>query len=345
MRVHLFLLFGLLSQSMQELNAEGDISAYEGVDDPSPSCDNVQSNLVPTGFFIFQASPKDSFSDGEVAIILAKFPDSSCGVPQPGDIGDGLSCNPSIDLGISLKSGGKNVSSIRVQASPSAARVESDYGVSFSVQPELYTAQDGIYLTPWVFILRVGPGMNTAKLDVNSIYIPVSCNSPLIKFNNTNYTLPSDSLSPKDVSIDTRPPSIVSVYTSEKAGNYTAGHTFEIVMKFSKDVLLSELPGQYSQVYLDAQASSKMLYGVPYIELNSKTLVALRGYKNPTDQSKLAFLYLVGTGEETPAGQQLDVMDGTTIQLNGGTITGSRNGLEADLTTMPRYGTIGMLSQ
>ena len=88
-----------------------------------------------------------------------------------------------------------------------------------------------------------------------------------------------------------------------------------------------------------------MLYGVPYIELNSKTLVALRGYKNPTDQSKLAFLYLVGTGEETPAGQQLDVMDGTTIQLNGGTITGSRNGLEADLTTMPRYGTIGMLSQ
>jgi hypothetical protein len=131
------------------------------------------------------------------------------------------------------------------------------------------------------------------------------------------------------------------VTTNEKPGNYTVGHSINIVVKFSKDVYISKLPDVYSQVYLDAQAQGRMLYGVPYIELNTETYVALRGYDSEKDLSKLSFLYLVGTGEETPPDQVLDIKNGTTIQLNGGMIIGLQNGLEADLTTMPLYGELG----
>jgi hypothetical protein len=115
----------------------------------------------------------------------------------------------------------------------------------------------------------------------------------------------------------------------------------EIVVKFTKNVLLSELPGRYTQVYLDAQAAGKMLYGVPYIELNSKALVALRGFQTSLDKSKISFLYFVGNGEETPTGRQLDILENTTIQLNGGFISGLDTGLDVDLTNMPSYGSVG----
>jgi hypothetical protein len=95
------------------------------------------------------------------------------------------------------------------------------------------------------------------------------------------------------------------------------------------------------QVYLDAQASGTMLFGVPYIELNSQAYVALRGYENARDKSKLSFLYRVGTGEETPPGMQLDLAKDSTITLNGGNIFGSDTGLDADLASMPTAGVVG----
>ena len=95
------------------------------------------------------------------------------------------------------------------------------------------------------------------------------------------------------------------------------------------------------QVYLDAQALGTMLYGVPYIELNSQVYVALRGYENAQDKSKLSFLYKVGTGEETPPNQLLDLVTNSTITLNGGSIFGTATGLDADLTTTPTNGAVG----
>ena len=72
--------------------------------------------------------------------------------------------------------------------------------------------------------------------------------------------------------------------------------------------------------------------------------VALRGYENPMSIDKrntLSFLYKIGAGEETPNGKILDLAINSTIQLNGGFITSSENGLDVDLLTMPYYGTPG----
>ena len=146
------------------------------------------------------------------------------------------------------------------------------------------------------------------------------------------------------MTIDTLAPTITSVYTALKSGNYSAGDYIDIIIAFSKPVTFSELPDIYSdvsapcsapkpipspwlshfthshasmppregqpteadkifppdvncctltrtrtfraltavcacarartlicvQAYLNAQASSTLLYGVPYIELNSQ---------------------------------------------------------------------------
>jgi hypothetical protein len=79
-----------------------------------------------------------------------------------------------------------------------------------------------------------------------------------------------------------------------------------------------------------------MLFGVPYLVLNSKALVPMRGYGR--DQSKLSFVYQVGTGEETPSGAFLALANSTTINLNGATIRGISTDLDADLTTAPPFG-------
>ena len=91
---------------------------------------------------------------------------------------------------------------------------------------------------------------------------------------------------------------------------------------------------------MDARDSGSMLFGVPFLELNSNVRVPLRGYGR--DQSKLSFVYQVGTGEETPQGAWLALADKTTITLNGATIRGSTTDLDADLTSAPPFGkTVG----
>ena len=236
----------------------------------------------------------------------------------------------------------KGMNFIPMVAESSASEVEAKYKVRFSDQPELRTATGGMAKF-WVFVGKIMLGINTPDLKALAISIPPACNSPRAIFVNDMHVFPPNTMIPSGIKFDTIPPIIQSVYTTVSAGNYTAGKMIDIVVKFSKSVTLSELPNKYSQVYLSAQATSTMLYGVPYIELNSGALVALRGYENLQDQSKLSFLYLVGAGEQTPAGQQLDIAPGTTIQLNGGSITGSNNGLDADMTTMPPYSQNGAL--
>lgn len=98
------------------------------------------------------------------------------------------------------------------------------------------------------------------------------------------------------------------------------------------------------QVYLDAQAASRMLFGVPYIELNSQTYVALRGYENQKDKSKLSFLYLVAPGDETPPGSQLDLVLNSTITLNGGSIFALDTSLDVELESMPTGDQVGPYS-
>ncbi len=61
-----------------------------------------------------------------------------------------------------------------------------------------------------------------------------------------------------------------------------------------------------------------MLFGVPYIELNSQAYVtvALRGYENARDKTKLSFLYRVATGEESSTSQGPDAALAATLHCN-----------------------------
>ena len=91
-----------------------------------------------------------------------------------------------------------------------------------------------------------------------------------------------------------------------------------------------------SQLYIDARDSNEMIYGVPFIELNSKARVPLRGYGR--DKTRLSFVYTVGLGEETPPGERLAIAPNTTINLNGATIRDDATDLDAVLMPVPRFG-------
>jgi hypothetical protein len=91
-----------------------------------------------------------------------------------------------------------------------------------------------------------------------------------------------------------------------------------------------------SQIYIDARESNEMIYGVPFLELNSKARVPLRGYGR--DKTKLSFVYTVGLGEETPPGQRLTMAPNTTINLNGATIRDDATDLDAVLMPVPIFG-------
>jgi hypothetical protein len=78
------------------------------------------------------------------------------------------------------------------------------------------------------------------------------------------------------------------------------------------------------------------MFGVPYLELNSKVRVPLRGYGR--DKSKLSFVYQVNTGEQTPPGAWLNLATNTSITLNGATIRSIATDLDADLSSAPPLG-------
>ena len=149
--------------------------------------------------------------------------------------------------------------------------VQDLYNVDFSWQPEFYD-QDGNFVLPWIFLLQVDAGMVTTSLDVNWIYIPKACNTSAVSFNNSKINYPSNTLTPK-VTIDTLPPAVTLVYSTEKAGNYTAGHYINVVVKFSKDVGFSQLPDIYSQVIeFSCQESLRMCREVAYLVIMRRAL-------------------------------------------------------------------------
>lgn len=45
-------------------------------------------------------------------------------------------------------------------------------------------------------------------------------------------------------------------------------------------------------------------------------------------------MYAVNTGEETPPGIGLDMLEYSVIQLNGGSITGAKTGLDVNFASM-----------
>ena len=299
-----------------------------------PDCDaELNVGLFPDSFMIFGADEGQIFTAGNVVIIVAIFPDDTCRLPDPFDLGP--MCTPTMMISLFTKGGTCfNLTAV------SASKLERDFGFSFADEPALET--DSGHFNHWVFPLHVLDGMSTSRLEIKSISIPEACNSPIASFDNTRQ-LRHTRLLP-NIKIDATPPQIISVHTGKSPGSYTNGTILNIVVEFSKDVSISSLPDQYSQMYVDLTTPSRIPYGVPYIELNSNAIIPLRGFDTMRSKRKLSFLYKVGTGEETPPGRQLDVRAGTSIELNGGSIVGEGTGLDVNLSSIPLPGEEGSFS-
>ncbi len=80
------------------------------------------------------------------------------------------------------------------------------------------------------------------------------------------------------------------------------------------------------------------------MELNSRAYATLQGYALPSDRTKLLFVYAVHDGAETPPAVGLDLVEFSVIQLNGGSITGAKTGLDVNFNSIgSAYGSLGKL--
>jgi hypothetical protein len=302
-----------------------------------PACDTIRNPLLyPSWFSVFGASDGRQFTSGESVLIVSHFPASTCQLPEPGEAGAG--CIPILNVGVRQADGSKCLS---IPAANSTKQIEIEYGIKFIADYTL-DSLSGDY-NHWVFPLNVVDGMHTAQLHVIGLDIPDSCNMPgRVTFANNNLIPKGNNLLTPNVSIDTLPATIVSVYAGKPAGAYTRGDVISIGVEFSKSVSFTEIPSKHGAAFMSANASYTIPAGLPYLELNSQAIALLVGYEAGTsDRRKLTFLYNVGAGEFTPPDGQLDVPAGSTIQMNGGRIAALGTGVEADLTTMPLPGSLG----
>ena len=300
--------------------------------------------ITPKSFIIFKAQAGDILTIGDKMFILAVFPESSTGAPMsqpdPGSLG---SCQPTVALAI------KNVNSqtgqlsgtVTVAASPYYSQVETSYRVRFEEQAELYTSS-GAYNKPWVFAINITAGMESTSVYVQSMTVPSGCNYNTTTFFNSAQTFLSSATTPSGVQIDTKPPVVLSYKSSALAGSYTSGARIEIIVRFSRDVVFSELPDPSSPAAIASASFGNVPSGSPYMQLNSNAYAPLQGYALTNDSTRLLFVYQVGDGEATPSGVGLDLAQYTGIQLNGGIIKSARTGLAADLSSMGgAYGSVG----
>jgi hypothetical protein len=301
-------------------------------------CDpNKKNSLYPFSFSVYGAWKGRQYGTGETAFIIARFPASLCLLPEPRELGP--DCIPQLSVEMrSLSDAGDTCLSI--PAANSTRRVEIQYGIKFDNE---YILETGENMNFWAFPLDVHDGMYTSQLKIVGFTIPDACNIPgRVGFNTRDLIPKGNRLLTPNVSVDTWPPTILNVYTGTRAGSYTFLDVIKIIVFFSKPVYFSELPSKFDSTFMKANASYTIPAGLPYLELNSQAMALLEGYAaGSLDRRKLSFVYIVGTGEYTPAGGQLEVPAGGTIQLNAGIIASVATGMEADLTTMPLPGTFG----
>jgi hypothetical protein len=300
-------------------------------------CDSTK-NLYPSSFHVYGSWNGREYGTGETVFIVARFPASTCLLPEPWEAGP--ECVPLMSVGMrSLPDAGETC--LTIQAANSTREVEFDYGIKFDDEQILDT---GDVLNFWIFPLEIYDGMYTSRLRILGLSIPDACNIPeRIGFNTLDLIPKRNKLLTPNVSVDTWPPTILSVYTGSQAGSYTFLDVINIVVVFSKPVFFSELPSKFDTAFMKANASYTLPVGLPYLELNSQAFALLEGYAaGSVDRQKLSFIYVVGTGEYTPDGGQLEVPAGGTIQLNAGIIASVATGMEADLASMPLPGTDGV---
>ena len=300
--------------------------------------------MAPNYFVISKARAGDVGGLGDKMFILAVFPESSTGAPMsqpdPGSLG---SCQPTVALAIQNANSqtGQLSGTVTVAASPYYSQVETSYRVRFEEQAELYTSS-GAYNKPWVFAINITAGMESTSVYVQSMTVPSGCNYNTTTFFNSAQTFLSSATTPSGVQIDTKPPVVLSYKSSALAGSYTSGARIEIIVRFSRDVVFSELPDPSSPAAIASASFGNVPSGSPYMQLNSNAYAPLQGYALTNDSTRLLFVYQVGDGEATPSGVGLDLAQYTGIQLNGGSIKSAYTGIIADLSSMGgAYGSIG----
>ena len=211
----------------------------------------LQKNLAPKYFTVFNAEQGETFSIGEIVQIMARFPDGVCNLPDPADLGP--NCLPKLNLAIVVRSEQMTVQNVTLEAARGLSQIAESYGVDYSTQDGFYDEILGTASNPWLFYLEVGPGMSTrsgfkGSLDLNWFQVPKECNHSTITFNTSKIEFEAGKALRPAVTIDTFPPTIKSVYTTEKDGNYTTGKFIDVIVEFSGDVKFSQQPDVYSQV-------------------------------------------------------------------------------------------------
>jgi hypothetical protein len=171
------------------------------------------------------------------------------------------------------------------------------------------------------FNYSVGAGQNTPDLDYASSSA-LTLNGGTIQDsvgNVATLTLPAvgtDGLATKQIVIDTTPPVVTAVSSTQAAGAYAAGTTIPITVTFGESVIVT---------------------GTPQLALNDGGTAT---YVSGSGTATLTFHYVVGSGQNT---QDLDYASTGALTLNGGTIKDAA-GNDATLT-LPATGTDGLADQ
>jgi hypothetical protein len=217
-------------------------------------CDpSLQQDIAPLYFQVFMALEGETKSISEFVQIMARFPDGVCNLPDPEQSGPG--CTPKLNVVLSKLGANGVTNDVTIEGARGVSRIAKRFGLDYSMQEGFYDEILGIPSTPWLFYLQVDAGMSTQAsggLLVNWIEIPKECNLSPITFNTSKIFYDSNALRPK-ISINTFPPELEKIYTTESDGNFTAGDSIDIIVQFSGPVKFSQQPDIYSQVWLQTR--------------------------------------------------------------------------------------------
>ena len=171
------------------------------------------------------------------------------------------------------------------------------------------------------FTYTVAAGQNTADLDYAST-AALTLNGGSIQDSAGNaavLTLPAtgtDGLATRDIVIDTTPPTVAGVSSTQATGAYGAGTAIPFAVTFSEAVTVT---------------------GTPQLTLNDG---AVANYTGGSATSTLTFTYTVAAGQNS---SDLDYASTAALALNGGSIQDAAG--NAAVLTLPATGTDGLATR
>ncbi len=169
-----------------------------------------------------------------------------------------------------------------------------------------------------IFNYLVAAGQNAGDLDYASTSALTLAGGTIqdTAGNVATLTLPvtgTDGLATKQIVIDTTPPAVTAVSSTQAAGTYAAGTTIPITVTFGEPVVVT---------------------GTPQLTLSDG---GTANYVSGSGTATLTFNYVVAAGQNT---QDLDYASTSALSLSGGTIKDLAG--NAGTLTLPPTGTNGL---